>query len=442
MDEGENGTWAKAIENEEEFKVKLRKMTKNDISDALEDQCKEAKIIRNELKEKDVNITNLLQDKTTAQNELKVKVVVIQNLEQEKKDLQDELGNMRKEKDKIEVKLNEELGEKKMLIDELTHANTKWDEKNKLAVDLMNRLDERESEMSENKPKPKVVIIIWGAKEIIVQCIESISDASFVVCTEIESVQDLMHALENPKFRSMMKNHQKAIIQLGTKDIQDGIKGSKVAHQLLVAVKDLQNTTGIDVAIIQLSPSTITKRNTDIYMFNGKLNKTDTNSKTQIISTENEFEAAKSKVIGQDGFTLLPKGEEIVANAITTHLTLPEPKPDSNDVNESHNPDYDVDIEVCEVITIPKEIVGKVIGEKGACIRDIQSKSETEIVVNDYTQWEEELKGAFITGKRKCIDSAKDAIRIIIQETDVGSKGRAKKSKDKTTQASKRSKKF
>ncbi len=163
-----------------------------------------------------------------------------------------------------------------------------------------------------------------------------------------------------------------------------------------------------------------------------------TENRVEILKFDVLFNQPRYKVIdGKDGYTLLPEGAKIIASNINSKLIIPEskavlkenketisatPKIGKRDEVDQYTSEDEEEQKIIEILTVPEDLIGKIIGEPGTTIKSIIAKSK-----------------AFIkTGTRESVTKAKEMIQRIADDTEPNKrKSRKQRKADKITTSKK-----
>ena len=140
----------------------------------------------------------------------------------------------------------------------------------------------------------------------------------------------------------------------------------------------------MQVAIVQLMPMMDQRKLTSIALLNSKLQRLSADSYEIITTKEKCSGHLKSQLLQADGYTMTSTAGTILSEALTEQLVVVK----STKTQKATHTVNTVDDDVQEVVFIPEESVGLIIGNKGGNIRSLQSKSGAQIsIINFIIQW-------------------------------------------------------
>ena len=204
---------------------------------------------------------------------------------------------------------------------------------------------------------------------------------------------------------------------LGTADITKSKESHQVAQRLIRSMKLLQDKIDTPVSIINLPPMTAPRHISATAVINSKLKSTDL--RAQVVDIKDRMQSfLKDQLIGEDGFSLTEVGIKAIISAISEDVRPVKSDRSKSDIaKDTVHLGSDEVIE--EVVRIPEESVGRIIGNKGVTIRSLQENSSTTINIQSFSRNGETFYAAFVKGNFNQRATAKHEIRQLIASKGV-----------------------
>ncbi len=359
----------------------------------------------------------------------------------EQKDLANEIKNLKDELAQANKIVTRVTTERDNALDELTTTTARLDDEKKLTEDLLEQLDID----SDNVNKKKAVLLIMDCNRLAIK--SQLGDAPFdyTISTTVDTVSDIDELING--HLEVLKSHDKVVLSCGLDDILQGENGRAVATSLLKAAEKIVSTTGTEVAILAVRPSTV--RPGQVLLCNTRLAKMPAVPGIDFINLDQLEAIEKSKIISEDN-CLTPEGAKVlmsILNNITVTGTKRVPK-QSDDNKENNKPipsapkpgpaaprkdstssDDDQTV-IEETAPIKHSDIGRIIGFKGDRISSLRAKTGANIYVQDKRKegWKKSL--VLYKGRPDNVSHAKDEIdRIVNRSKPSGSSPIAKKPK-------------
>ena len=364
-----------------------------------------ATVLKQQLKNKDDEITNLKETKATEKRKEKdaekEKDKAIAKLEATKKDLDQankeitdlktELAKTKEEKDDIQTRL----AETEQINDHLLKQYMSKDESQ----------SSEDSETNTTPQRPKIMIIADSNRKNISRHLD-ITAADWSVVNTVYDVNELKDFV-NSKESAELKNQEAAIIMLGTNDIRGSMgrketSGNRVYEKLIETANKIKNL-GPQVAITQIPPMTQPDHDIQAAVLNTRLESS--NNPGIHIITHNIRKNPKEKTLERDGFHLSNLGGQIIAHVINENaqqiITTNEPQPQTEDIR-------------IHKIETTQEKAKFVIGKQGNRIRTLKEKYNVNINTENNRIGNQSTCTITIKGSGANTNDAADEIHQII----------------------------
>ncbi len=289
--------------------------------------------------------------------------------------------------------------------------------------------------------------------DMILPEIDQIS-TSYYIYKNVHSVCDLKNEFVNQKFINTLSEYHKVVIMLGILDIKNGVQAQAVFTNLIQSLRMIKSKIDIAIDVLHIPQISAKGKNYDVDIFNLRLTNMKTENRVEILKFDVLFNQPRYKVIdGKDGYTLLPEGAKIIASNINSKLIIPEskavlkenketisatPKIGKRDEVDQYTSEDEEEQKIIEILTVPEDLIGKIIGEPGTTIKSIIAKSKAFIKIDTFKERSIERDGAYITGTRESVTKAKEMIQRIADDTEPNKrKSRKQRKADKITTSKK-----
>ena len=364
-----------------------------------------AAVLKQQLKNKDEEITNLKETKATEKRKRKEaekeKDKAIAKFEATKKDLDQankeitdlktELAKTKEEKDDIQTRLDET----EQINDHLLKQYMSKDESQSTEDDETNTTPNR----------PKIMIISDSNRKNISRHLDTTAVDWSVVNTvyDVNELKDFINSKESAE----LKNQEAAIIMLGTNDMRGSMgrketSGNRVYEKLIETANKIKNL-GPQVAITQIPPMTQPDHDIQVAVLNTRLESS--NNPGIHIITHNIRKTPKEKTLERDGFHLSNLGGQIIAKAINENAqqitTKNEPQPQAEEIR-------------IHKIETTQEKAKFVIGKQGNRIRTLKEKFNVNINTENNRVGNQSTCTITIKGSGANTNDAADEIHQII----------------------------
>ncbi len=396
------GTWDMfvVLDNDEEVDAFVEGATKDNLA-AIVVQ------LRKDLHDKQSDILTVQLTKDTLQLELTDKDGTIDTLNGTISDLN--------------VQLTAEGQAKNDALTKLADSRAELKQQSGITKDLMARLANKKSSMGVSAESTKILIIV---DTVLAPLLTRVKIKGFTdTYKEANGFDALLHMTKDEEHLDKLHAYDKVLILLGPKDIQDSQDGYDMSNKLSQAVEILKELQ-VQVALIELPPA-LGNPFTYVSMFNNQIEDL-ADKDVQIITYYNKIKpGCHPKILESDGHT--PKLDllTIMADAINDQFTIPEkiakrPRK-STDKSEppaqstSSNKPISSSGSSQDFYAIDPVFMGRIIGQGGEKIKELQRETYTKLKVVDYNDVDDEkLAGVIIVGSTKHIAIAKQKIADII----------------------------
>ncbi len=334
-------------------------------------------------------------------------------------------NDMRSEIDQLKVELKSSQDDRSDTLDELAVVYTQLDEQKKITEDLLLQLDIDDPSSDENKKM--VMLLIDNTPESLEPYLDT--KYNWTICTTLKKVQDITAILQDENHREEIMAHDKVVISAGLRNIEDGENGKQVATAILRAAEQTVDMTGIEVTIICLTPTKV--KQAQILLCNSRLEKMPQRDGISVLKIEQLLKVDKNKIM-KDDYRLNTEGTQILATNISDKLEVsgekmtPKPvkalvkelkptQPRQQDVDQNESESESDELEIKEIMKVTKPEIGKLIGEGGYRIKQLQAKTDTAIHIDEVEENGIPFGWVHIRGRVSNVHKVKMEILRVIQ---------------------------
>ena len=321
---------------------------------------------------------------------------------------------MKKEEKKHQKQIIE-LNEK---IEQLQQECTTWKKKAEDAEEENNRLLQRIQEITNEQTPRTIAIMDSNGQRMMTYLQNQIQNIEYQPTYTTEELKETAHNLQD------LTKKDTVLIMIGTNDARRHIPHQQAAENIRESINTIRtNNPEVSITIIQPPPITTTDLTATYAMvrYTDNLESIALEQQVTFIRKE-ETIAMGSEAMDRDGYHLKEEGSITHANTIIENLQAQEMDTSENNTtldtsqDTTNNEENTENEDQIEVITTSGDLIGHIIGKKGAKKQQIEDQNQVTIKI---THQDEENKATIIiTGKQENATKARKTITSTLSKID------------------------
>ena len=279
-----------------------------------------------------------------------------------------------------------------------------------MVTDMMGRLDRLgdTSESSFSEDEINILLLVDSQRKGPINKINIPGKKHSLEVQEADSFEILLNMTKETDFRKKLYSYDMILVASGMRDLVQGDDGFKAYNKVCKIIKSVDELQ-VDIALLQIPPIT-GRPATDSRIFNMKIESLpEKHDNVQIIKVKDLYNKATDVIYTKDG-ELTQDTLETLSSAVNS-ITIPDKKVKKDIKPETKTPvaavaaadSLDLASLQIEVLPVPDELLGLVIGRNGSNIRKIEQETQTRLKIT-------EGSNVVIIGSHRDIVNARDKI--------------------------------